>query len=300
QNKKETYIWLKKALTSHYNLTKWDIFNDTCFTFLKGSDEWDLLWQEKWFTDKELILSEAKLLVNSKKYTNALLLLDPLTRDDSLKTQALQYRAHIYTQLKDYGNANQDFKQLYKETGNLIFLEKQAIGYSKLKKERKVIATYKSILEKDPKQIWIFPRLAELMIQKNALEEAENLLNNYVSYIHYHKAYFLLGNIYVRRKLFEEAEKFYTLALKETGAHADYYIERAKVYFELHKFENSNNDINMALDLNPNNAEACFIKGMTSVSLNKIDEACFYFKKAFTKGYPEATSYLQKFCSNNQ
>ena len=55
-------------------------------------------------------------------------------------------------------------------------------------------------------------------------------------------------------------------------------------------------DYSMALDLNPNNPDIYFNRGIARLKLNDASNACYDFKKAFNMGKKEALEYLQRHC----
>jgi tetratricopeptide (TPR) repeat protein len=55
-------------------------------------------------------------------------------------------------------------------------------------------------------------------------------------------------------------------------------------------------DYNKAIELDPKNARAYFIRGLAKLSLNENDGACLDWSKAGELGFGEAYDMIQKHC----
>jgi Flp pilus assembly protein TadD len=52
----------------------------------------------------------------------------------------------------------------------------------------------------------------------------------------------------------------------------------------------------MALDLDPDNADAWLNKGIALVNSGRAADACHDFRKALSLGNKKATTYISKYC----
>jgi len=63
-------------------------------------------------------------------------------------------------------------------------------------------------------------------------------------------------------------------------------------------YEYAYKDFSMALDLNPQNGETWYLKGLARQHTADAEGACNDFEKAFKRGYKEALRELQENCNH--
>lgn len=108
------------------------------------------------------------------------------------------------------------------------------------------------------------------------------------------KAHFILGNCYNDLNQLDQAILEYNLAIQLNGEESDYYFKRAIVLGKKQLFSDCLNDLIVCLELNPNNYEAHYWKGVSLVNLNK--NPCEDFKIAAQNNFEPAVSAYNKYC----
>ena len=73
---------------------------------------------------------------------------------------------------------------------------------------------------------------------------------------------------------------------------ADAYYNRGVFFMDIKYYQKANNDLNMALRLNKNNAYAYFYRGASNLLLGKFNEAILDFSKAIEFDSTDFDAYL--------
>jgi len=108
------------------------------------------------------------------------------------------------------------------------------------------------------------------------------------------KAHFILGNCYNDLNQLDNAIAEYNLAIRSNAEESDYYFKRAIALGKKQQFNNCLNDLIVCLELNPNNFEAYYWKGVSLVNLKK--NPCEDFKIAAQNNFEPAINALNKYC----
>ncbi|MCB4791287.1 MAG: tetratricopeptide repeat protein [Elusimicrobia bacterium] len=96
----------------------------------------------------------------------------------------------------------------------------------------------------------------------------------------YAKAYFTAGKYYFSKKNFDESINNLDLAIKYNPNEGDYYNFRGYTYAEKHDYNRAILDYDKAIKLSPSLAVAYNNKGLAYYKLNKIQLAKENFRKA--------------------
>lgn len=146
-----------------------------------------------------------------------------LLEKDTNNLDAYIYRAESYKILGDYEKAEQDYKTLINISKSEEYINKAYMGLGSVEYLKN---NYDTSLE-------YFLKVSE--IDKN------------LTYLNY-----MLANIYYKKKLYQEALKFYTKVINSKG---DEYIEsllgRSDVYYTMKNYQKAYEDLSVIIDINP-------------------------------------------------
>lgn len=74
-----------------------------------------------------------------------------------------------------------------------------------------------------------------------------------------------------------------------------YFVNRGNCFYSLKQYLEASNDYSMALDIDPNEADAWFKMGWSFYHLEQYERACFCWKKS-KPSHPEAERLINSFC----
>lgn len=291
-------VWLEKHLTSEYRKAESEIQLDPAFEGLERSRGWRTLWSKDYYTPVEKTISRARYLLNSGNTTATLKFLnDSIQKYDY---HALyQLRAQVYDSLKNYTAAYQDLqKALGGERKPEYYLLSANVAL-KMEEFEKAETDAGNALRLDQS---VFDAYVIRAKAKAALGENSRALSDIDSYLAYFPddadAIDLAGAISLKDKNYLKALAYYNQALKISKAEPEYFSGRGRAYLQTGMYEYAYKDFSMALDLNPQNGETWYLKGLARQHTADAEGACNDFEKAFKRGYKEALRELQENCNH--
>ena len=114
---------------------------------------------------------------------------------------------------------------------------------------------------------------------------------------------YFLGKIIQTEKKYAEAIKVFDEAIKFGKKNGedypivyDYYASRGICYLRLEKYAEALTDFNYAIQLNGKKGSIFANRGIVLFKLNKPDEACLSWKKAYSLGELSVQKYIEKNC----
>ena len=204
-------------------------------------------------------LNYGNALRQSGKYTEALEWYNTISSESSLYPQMLENRAFVYYQLKQYGNAIND---------------------------------YSALLQINPKRKEIKQTIATILMQNGNVEVAYNELQYLVNEdITLCDAWNLLGNIYTSRSDIDSALFAYNKALK-CSEKPLYYYNRATMYSMNNKLNEALNDFNKAIMLDSTVADYYSNRGITYFKAKNYTAAINDFNHAILLDAQNVDYYL--------
>lgn len=209
----------------------------------------------------ELKLWRAICLMQASRYLEALILLDQIQEGHTLYPLAKinkffcywlqnkpQKAADIYRELEGFGLNNGTLKVLSLFVDTPLHKNKRLSDNFQLNQEemslflellQRVLASNRRARAVDvlefiaiPTRIYYGHELGGLFYRYGLDEEAQVLLDAYVTHNPHSETYFMLGEIYREHKLYEKAEQSYRLALCESATIPKYYIRLIALYEE--------------------------------------------------------------------
>lgn len=92
----------------------------------------------------------------------------------------------------------------------------------------------------------------------------------------------------------------FAIETKDTRLFADnkstYYLERGRAYTLLKNDQQGMIDVNKAIEINKNYAEAYYLRGLLHINVNEIESGCLDLSKAGELGFERAYQYIKEYC----
>lgn len=109
-------------------------------------------------------------------------------------------------------------------------------------------------------------------------------------------AYFNRGYARLSTKQYATAIEDFNFVLNKTPDHAMAYIHRAECNTALGKPKEAVKDYSMAIELDGENADGYYLRGLARLKADEATAACADFKHAETLGHAGATQALKEHC----
>ncbi|MCK4919489.1 MAG: tetratricopeptide repeat protein [Bacteroidales bacterium] len=291
--------FLEIHLRSNYKLPESKIFLDPVIQKLENNGLWIDFWKNNnSYSGFDEAIASINYLIKTKEYLEAINLITESLKKAYRKPPLLALRAEIYDMLENYSLAIEDLNNAI--PGDKRNPELYIFRAKVLMKEHKYKAALKDLdiaLKYTPENFSIYPLRAMAEQKSGFLERAQSDMNFYLRYFpEDDNAWYGFGEIYKSEGLYFDALKCFNKCLSLDKTKSEYYLSRGETYFNTRTFKYANNDLAMALDLDPRNAKAYFIKGQTSLKLGDKDHACYCFQKAFEYGMRESYNEMIKNC----
>ena len=222
------------------------------------------------------------ILIKQNQPTKALLSLN------SIKKESLLYpKAQVLIQIINLKNSNTSaaltkLEELYsKEQDNLILLDTLALAYKDLKLYKKSIETFKKALELNPDSIYYILELIDLLIDDKNYDEAMGLINNFQEkYQACPAIYNSLTRIYYRLKELDKALETINKYLELDINNAESYYFKGLILNDLENYSEAKDSIYCAIKLNPTIAKYYNQMARSYVGLKEYDNALLYSKES--------------------
>jgi len=268
------------------------------FHILKSTEKWLALWKTERYTNKEIILNNAKYAINSGNYAEAADRLDEYLLKYTRSAEAFYLRANIYFQSKDYKSALAFYENALKVDPKFQeCILAQANCENKLGKYKTALNLFNSVLSTDSLCIQAFFGRAESLLETGSFEEAKSDIAKYRSYYPENQdAQFLEAYIDTKNGDFLNAIANYGKLIKEKPEKPEYFIARANAYMVTKTYKYAIKDYSMALDLEPKNIAVYKLKAKAHQLAGEIKQACFEWQNAANLGDVESMDNLHKYC----
>jgi tetratricopeptide (TPR) repeat protein len=104
----------------------------------------------------------------------------------------------------------------------------------------------------------------------------------------------VLGNCYNDINDLNKALTNYNKAINLANNNPEFYLKKGIVLGKLQDFNGCREQLNNSIELQPDNGEAYYWRGVASVNLNQ--NPCNDFQQAVKFNYPPASNALNKYC----
>jgi tetratricopeptide (TPR) repeat protein len=292
--------FLREHLESPYRIPEKDILLDQEFGSLEETSLWNNLWREKeWYLPVEVELQEAKYLMASGDYLEALNIFQKLEKQALKKSLVHQYKGEIYMLT---GNTKAALSELTKsiksDYRNLEAIKLRAELYYESENYRDALSDCQNILRQDPASFEHYILSAKIKSELKDFDGALKDINIYRKiFSSADKGYYEEGNIHFLRGKYLNAITSYNHALELNEGEALYYYARGLSYAATSTHKYAVRDFSMSLDLDPVSADTWYAKGLTDIELGDKEAACFDFRKAAQYGIFKAREYVEVLCN---
>jgi len=299
QNWEQTNIWLRKYLSGNNKLPSNIIKTDSCFETFKNNKLWTEVWKNNWYSNLENYIADIYYLYSKGTDAEIFDVIDSALKYYPQNDELWLWRAKAF----EFGNNPKEvllsFDNALKFNPNRAdILCMRAKLLNKNGKYKKAITDYTNALNIEPYNIQLLKErgLAKIEIDdfKGALED----LTKYQSYYYIDaNALYYAGKAAYLNKSLQQAIALFSNALKIDNSLANCYFERGRCYLEENKLDTAFNDFCMAIDLNPNDGEYFYYRGLNYFELKNNIGACSDWEKAKNLNFIQAEQYMLRVCS---
>ena len=292
-------FFLKEHLISEYKKMSFTVKTEPAFDFIRGTKEWKSLSIDDSYSKEEKALEQAIYYKEKNEIDLALDILDELIADNKKNDEALYYRAKFIIVLnKDYKYAISDLKKAIKiNDRDYKYHHLLADFYFRTMKYKKALESYLLAHQFYPYNLNDYLNIAKAYYRTAEYGKAINYIARFTSIDSRNvDALLLAGQIYYDKGDYPSSIDYLTNAININPRRIDVLVARGKSYLENDQYAWAGRDFNIALDLDTQNGEIWYLKGLAFLYQGKRDEACKYFKKASYLNYYRADEYLLKEC----
>jgi len=294
----ETIDFLKKHLLSGYRLPQKIIKLEPAFNQMEKIKEWQELWKQEWYTKYEYSLNEAEYLVSIKDYTEAINLISKSIAEHEKKHELYALRAKVYVETNNLNNALADYNEAIKlaKRKNEYYRERAQIN-NKLKNYKDAVDDYSKAIEINPADFDSYLQRADVYRKMKMYDDAIKDLNFFLMYFNNDEdANYIASNTYFDQENYFKSLEYINKNIKKNPNLAKYYMMRGNNYLKTNTFKYAIKDYTMALDLDPNNSETWFNKGLARYSNGDKNGACLDWQKAVRMSNAMAIQYYNEKC----
>lgn len=230
----------------------------------------------------EALKMRAQALLHGGKPREALDDADELIRLTKNREDFYLSRARIYTKLKEYDKALDDYKkaEAMKPASPQLIKEKVFVLFSagKPKEALKALGAYPADKAQDIEALILRVR-AHIFMED--FDRAEEILKLVLQREPAHApGHLYSGIIAMKRRKWDEALEYFNVALKLDPSWAETYKQRASLFVELNEWVRAASDITGALDRDPSDGELYALRGLTCMKRRLYDSAVADYSQA--------------------
>jgi len=313
----------------------WILFlSFSSFTYARCWKNSESLWQHvlSVYPNSDVAkLNYANALRQSGKYQQAFKLYNSILSGSPLYSKMLENRAFLYYQLKQYGNAINDYSTLLQlnphrkeikqtiasillQNGNILVAYNQLqylikedstlcdawnlLGniYTSRSNLDSAILAYNKALKCSEKPLFYYNR-ATMYSMNNRLNEALNDFNKAILLDSMVPDYYSnRGITYYKAKNYNAAINDFKHAILLNGKNIDYHLNLCNVYVTIEDWQNALMVLNRVIELNPNDGETYARRSFVHEKLGLTQKACNDIKQAIHLGKTQYKSWAQKIC----
>jgi len=290
--------WLQKYMSNRDKLSEAELHLDPAFTRIEHSREWKTMWNREWYNSAERKIAEATVLLKRNRYTDALDIIDIEIANRTSTARFYALRAKVYEAMELYEPAHQSAQTaISMRTNNAEYFTNAANIAVRVKKYDIALENINRAIRLDPYKLDLYLQRSSIFRMVNRFDEARNDINFYFKYISNDtKAIFKLGVAETEAGNPLVGIEYFTMLIDNDKGQPDYFIARANANIKTNNWSLADHDLSQALDLNPKLPEALHKKGIVLHKENKLEDACFYWRKALREGNRDAAEYIYKHC----
>jgi len=290
--------WLQKYLSQRDKLSEAELSLDPAFAKIEHSREWKAMWNKEWYNSADRKVAEAAFLLKRSRYTDALDIIDPEIANRTSTARFYALRAKVYETMEQYEPAHESAQTAIRmRSNNPEYFADAANIAVRVKKYDIALDDINRAIRLDPYQLDLYLQRSTILRLINRYDEAKNDINFYFKYIpNDTKALFQLGIAETDSGNPLVGIEYFTMLIDNDKGQPDYFIARANASIKSNNWQLANHDISQALDLDPKIPEALHKMGVVLHKENKIEDACYYWRKALRAGNRDAAEFIYKHC----
>jgi tetratricopeptide (TPR) repeat protein len=289
--------YLQKYLEQRDKLSESDLELDSALGKIEHSKEWRSLWEKEWYNSNERKEAEVALLLKRRKYTEALTAIDDATKKNATVGWWI-LRARAYVAMEQDEPALESYRNAIQARSNHpdYYAEAAAVAV-RLQKYALALEYIQQVIRLDPYRLEAYLQRASILGLNKQYDEARSDVNFYFKYLPADdKALYQMGVTETEAGNPLSGIEYFSRLLEKDKGNTDYFAARAKAYIKTERYEQANDDLAQALDLNPRLPDVWLQKGIALHQINDSENACYCWNKALNLGSKEAGGYIFKYC----
>lgn len=222
------------------------------------------------------------ILIKQNKPSQALLNLSSIKKDSPLYSKAQVLEQTINLKNINLSAAKSVLEKHYdKEKDNPILLDTLAVVYKELKLYRKAIEIYDKALVLYPESIYYTLEKIDLLIDEKCYNEALELIKHFsAKCVNCPNVYNSLARIFYRLKNLDEALRCINLYIELDKNNSETFYFKGLILNDLNRFNEAKNPIYNAIKLSPVCAKYYYQMSRSYFGLNELESALLYAKEA--------------------
>ena len=290
--------YLKKHLQSGSRINQKEIKKDAAFDQLQLTDEWYQLWENEWYSDEELLEEDIDFLISREKYLDALALIDEKLKDSETPEILYQYRARIENLQGNYRASAKDWTEVLNENKyDYILYKERGMAYLNSDKFKEAADDFSKAIRMEPADFELYILRAKADKGQNDLKSAARDLSTYLNYFPDDETVLLfLGELQYEDGNYIDALRSFNRCLIINDSNPIYFKARGKTYLQTRYYKYAIEDLSMSLDLNAQDGETYYFKGMARFFSGDKSGACDDWKEAALLGESRGVEQLIKNC----
>jgi tetratricopeptide (TPR) repeat protein len=277
---------------SRYKISLYDYLTTEDYSIAR-----EIALEKNNYTSTEKQLYQARVLLENKKYSQALFIIDEIIARGTKDSEAYFLQSKIAFNLQDYKKANYAIeKALDLNSLKTECYRQKACSNLKLGNYIVALEAVNKLIRKDLYNINNFILKLEVLLANDMFNESSALSNTLLQLIPENKEVLIANG----KSLYKTGD--YLGALKSTNHLLE--IEKSKEGFELRgdiymatsTFQYAEYDYSMSLDINPYNGDVYAKKGFARYKQGNQKGACSDWEKAIRYGSFQAVKYKEQYC----
>lgn len=245
-------------------------------------------------------MNEGVRYAQSKRYVEAVKLLERATQVDGTNEEAFHNLALVYMEMENWEQARDNLQRAISLNGTRAgYHEKLGTVLMQLEQWREAKEAFAKAIELDPNLFKAYYKMAQC---HEKLDEPQEALHAYTKAIEegprFLEAYSQLGRLYANLGMLDQSvqvlQSALTVALDNTHEKALVHHMLGTVYQQQRNYEGAVNEFRAALEIEPNMSDALFSLGWTYALQNDRDEARRYLKRFNDGATPETPPHYLK------
>jgi len=288
--------YLEIHLGSEYRLPSSEILLDNAFSGIENSPEWRRLWSRDWYTADEKLLQEIRYLTGSAEYLQALEIIDAGIREMGDRDALHAARGKVLLEMGQFHGSIQSYNRAIEiSSSHSDYFFERAQSYLAQEKYEKAIEDLERAYRLKSENLELLMEIGLAYQKEGRFNKAIDYMDNYLGYYpNDTEARYLSGQIHFEAGHYLDALGQYTKCLKVETGDPRFYKARGKTYIETKTFRYALNDLGMALDLDPEDADLWYLKGQVRWSMNEREGAIRDWEHAVRLGSFDAARMLEE------